>query len=383
MKSKVIMVVCSSYDEEKVYRAMKQGLDELGGIERFVKKEEKILVKPNFLLSASPEKAATTHPSVIRGVLRILSENGYENIMYGDSPGHGSCVGIAKKLGLKEEEFGAKLTDMSHETKIFYEEGKTEKEFYFCQEVTQMDALINVCKMKTHALERVTGAVKNLYGLICGYRKAAGHVAHPNASVFARMLCDIHSYTNPRLHIMDGIMAMEGNGPGNGTPTPMNLLLFSDDPVALDAVFCHLVYLDPETVPTNAQGEALGIGTYHLENIEVTVIEGEKKRVGAPMEAIQKRYGNRHFDVDRKGKNKSLLSKFSAVMTAIANRPVIDKEKCIKCGVCVEHCPVPGKAVDFKNGKKQPPVYNYKKCIRCYCCQEMCPKGAIHSKRTL
>jgi len=374
------MVVCSSYDEEKVYRAMRQGIDELGGVEKFVKKEEKILVKPNFLLSATPDDAVTTHPAVIRGILRILAETGYENTIYGDSAGHGSCANIAKKLGLKEEEYGAKLTDMSHEVKVFYEEGKTEKEFYFCQEVTEMDALINVCKMKTHALEKVTGAVKNLYGLICGYRKAAGHVAHPNASVFARMLCDIHRYTRPRLHIMDGIMAMEGNGPGNGTPTPMNVLLFSEDPVALDTVFCHLVYLDPETVPTNAQGEVLGIGTYHLENIEITVIEGEKKRVNAPMEAIKRRYGNRHFDVNREGKNKSLLSKFSSVMTAIAHRPVIDKKKCIKCGVCVQHCPVPGKAVNFKNGKKQPPVYDYKKCIRCYCCQEMCPKGAIHSK---
>lgn len=380
MKSKVIMVVCSSYDEEKVYRAMRQGINELGGIQKFIKKEEKILVKPNFLLSATPDDAVTTHPSVIRGILRILWEDGYRHTIYGDSAGHGSCANIAKKLGLKEEEYGAKLADMSHEIKVFYEDGKTEKEFYFCKEVTDVDALINVCKMKTHALERVTGAVKNLYGLICGYRKAAGHVAHPNASIFARMLCDIHRYTKPRLHIMDGIIAMEGNGPGNGTPTPMNVLLFSEDPVALDTVFCHLVYLDPEAVPTNAQGEVLGIGTYHLENIEVTVIEGEKKRVDAPMDAIKKRYGNRKFDVDRKGKNKSLLSKFSTIMTAIANRPVIDKKKCIKCGICVNHCPVPGKAIDFKNGKNQPPVYDYKKCIRCYCCQEMCPKGAIRSK---
>lgn len=380
MKSKVVMVVCKDYDEENVYNAMKRGILELGGIEQFVKKEEKILVKPNFLLSAAPEKAVTTHPSVIRGLLRILSENEYKDVMYGDSPGHGSGVVIAKKLGLKEVEYGAKLADMSHEVKVFFEEGKTENEFYFCEEVTKMDALINVCKMKTHALEKVTGAVKNLYGLVCGYRKAAGHVAHPNASVFARMLCDIHKYTKPRLHIMDGIVAMEGNGPGNGTPTPMNVLLFSSDPVALDTLFCHLVYVNPETVPTNAQGEALGIGTYHAENIEITVIDGDRKRVDAPIDQVRKRYGNRQFHVDRKGRNKSFLSKFSAFMTALSHRPVIDKKKCIKCGVCVNHCPVPGKAVDFKNGKNQPPVYDYKKCIRCYCCQEMCPKGAIRSK---
>lgn len=379
-KSRVVIVFCDNYEEEQVYKAMRQGITQLGGMEKFVTQEEKILVKPNFLSAADPKKAITTHPAVLRAMLRILQEDGYHHVIYGDSPGNGNSAGVAKKLGLQKVEYGAKLADMSKEAEIIYEGGKTETKFYFCEEVTQIDALINVCKMKTHALEKVTGAVKNLYGLICGRRKAAGHVAHPNASVFARMLCDIHTYAKPRLHVMDGIAAMEGNGPGNGTPTPMNVLLFSDDPVALDSVFCHLVHLDPKLVPTNVQGAALGIGTYDMKQIEITVIEGDKKRVDAPIGAVVKHYGNPHFDVNRKKSPKAFLGLLSRVMTALAHRPVIDKEKCIKCGICVNHCPVVGKAVTFKNGKNNPPVYDYKKCIRCYCCQEMCPKGAIHRK---
>lgn len=416
-KARVVVVPCPTYREEIVYQAVKCGIDLLGGMEKFVKPEEKILVKPNFLSAAAPESAVTTHPSVMKAVFRILQETGCGNIKYGDSPGHGSCQGAASKLGLDENDvFGAKLADMSQEVLVSYPEGMTAKEFYFAKEVTEADAIINLCKMKTHALERVTGAVKNLYGLICGYRKAAGHVKYPNASIFARMLADIHRCVKPRLHIMDGIVAMEGNGPGSGDPIPMNVLLFSEDPVALDTVFCHLVYLNPEMVPTNTQGMAMGIGTCLAEEIEIVVPEdgkivqesnaqamademnsnaetnscvmpsvkagNHKQRKGkiVSAEELQRMLGAPEFDVDRKGTKKTFLSRYSDFMTRFSRRPVINKKKCIKCGICVNHCPVPGKAVQFKKGKAEPPVYDYTKCIRCYCCQEMCPQSAIHAR---
>ena len=376
-KSVVVVVPCDSYDEEKVYLAMKQGVELLGGMEQFVKPRERILVKPNFLLPADVDSAATTHPAVMRGMFRLLQEAGCGQVLYGDSPGHGSCKTVAERIGVDQGEcYGARMADMSHEVLVQFEEGMTAKEFHFAKEVTEADAIINLCKMKTHSLERVTGAVKNLYGLICGYRKAAGHVKFPNATVFARMLADIHRCVKPRLHVMDGIIAMEGNGPGSGMPTPMNVLLFSADPVALDGVFCHLVYLDPEMVPTNTQGANMGIGTYDEQEIRVVTPDGE-----ISMDKLAETWGNPKFDVDRQGTKKSILGRYSEIMTSFTRRPVIDKSKCIRCGICVSHCPVPGKAIDFKRGKDQTPVYDYKKCIRCYCCQEMCPQSAIRSRR--
>ncbi len=416
-RARVVIVPCDSYEEEKVYCAMRTGIDLLGGIGKFASPQEKILVKPNFLSAALPEKAVTTHPAVIKAMLRILSEAGCTEVKYGDSPGHGSCAGAAAKIGLTPENtFGAGLADMSEEVLTTFPEGLTAQEFYFAKEVTEADAIISLCKMKTHALERITGAVKNVYGLICGYRKAAGHVKYPNASVFARMLADIHRCVKPRLHIMDGIVAMEGNGPGSGDPVSMKVLLFSEDPVALDTVFCTLVYLDPELVPTNIQGEAMGIGTYHRSRIEVVTpaeapvtnhggTDADHVRTDADYgetdadhggtdaghagrsferlngAALRERYGNRQFRVDRKGTKRTFLLRYSDFMTSLAKRPRIDKDLCIRCGVCVEHCPVPGKAVSFKNGRDEPPVYDYKKCIRCYCCQEMCPRHAITAGR--
>ncbi|MCR5323868.1 MAG: DUF362 domain-containing protein [Lachnospiraceae bacterium] len=380
-RSKVIVVPCENYNEETVYHAMKTGIQALGGIGCFVKPEEKILVKTNFLSVADKDSAIVTHPSVIKGMLRILNEEGYGDVCYGDSPGHGSSKAAIRKLGIDESSsFGAKMADMNEEAKVHFEQGKTCKDFVFTKEVVEADAIINLCKMKTHALERITGAVKNVYGYVCGMNKATGHTKFPNDTIFARMLCDIHAYKKPRLSIMDGIVAMEGNGPASGKPVQMKVMLFSADPVALDTVFCYLVDLDPELVPTCSQGEVLGVGTDREENIDIIVAHPDNSgsNVIISRSELLDKYGSRQFDVPRKKARLTFLKGFSDVMTRFARRPAINKDQCIKCGICVNHCPVPGKAVDFVNGKDKPPVYDYKKCIRCYCCQEMCPQHAIY-----
>jgi len=89
--------------------------------------------------------------------------------------------------------------------------------------------------MKTHGFQRMTGAVKNQFGCIPGALKGEFHVKVPDASNFAKMLIDLNTYIHPRLYVMDGIIAMEGNGPRGGTPKKMNVILFSTDPIALDS----------------------------------------------------------------------------------------------------------------------------------------------------
>ena len=113
-KSKVIAIPCDSYDEEKVYKCVKNGLSQLGGFESIVGAEEKILVKPNLLSASVPDKAIATHPSVLKAVMRLLNERGCTDVKIGDSPGHGSCEGALKTLGLKKGEiYGARFTPMS------------------------------------------------------------------------------------------------------------------------------------------------------------------------------------------------------------------------------------------------------------------------------
>jgi Pyruvate/2-oxoacid:ferredoxin oxidoreductase delta subunit len=194
---------------------------------------------------------------------------------------------------------------------------------------------------------------------------------------------------------MDGIMAMEGNGPAGGEAVPMNVLLFSTDPVALDAVMCRLVDLDPLYVPTSALGRRLGLGTYLTEEIELA---------GDPIG----RLANGDFQVKR-GPVKSFTTQgvLTYINNLLADRPVIDAGLCSRCGQCVEACPAQPKALTWSGraspgraspgraspgraslgrtapGRARPPKHNYIHCIRCYCCQEICPEGAISVKRSV
>ena len=377
MKSKVILLPCDSYREDLVYENLKKGLALLGGLKTMLSEEEKILLKPNLLKKAEVEKAVITHPAVVAAFGRILREEGYQNVILADSCGTGNTVKVIRGTGMDTalEKLGIPAVDFTEGVHVDYPEGIQAKEFIIPRELLESDCVISLSKMKTHALERITGAVKNSYGFIFGMNKAMGHTRYPSADSFARMLVDLNKYVKPRLYIMDGIMAMEGNGPGSGDPVPMNMMLMSTDPVALDSVFCSLVHLKPQMVPTNYHGEKMGLGVWREEDLELYTPDGR-----ITLEEAVKRYGNPSFHVDRRPVRHGIWEKMAKALNIFQKKPYIEKDLCIRCSVCVNSCPVPGKAVDFKNGKNQPPVYDYKKCIRCFCCQEMCPKKAIKVK---
>ncbi len=377
MKSKVVLLPCGEYDEEKIYSLLKQGLDLLGGVEALIPKEAKILLKPNLLKKAEVEKAVITHPVVVGAFARILRENGYEHIVLADSCGHGTTQAVIRGTGMDTylEKYHIPAIDYSEGVKTAYPQGIQAKEFILPKELLDQDCVISLSKMKTHALERITGAVKNSYGFVYGFHKAKGHTQYPSADSFARMLIDLNKCVAPKLYVMDGIVAMEGNGPGSGDPVPMNVMLMSTDPVALDSVFSYLIYLKPEMVPTNYHGEKMGLGTWKEEKITLMAPDGEISMADAV-----KRYGNPDFNVDRTEVRKNIWTRMAGALKIFQKKPYIETDKCVRCGICVQSCPVPGKAVDFRKGKDKPPVYDYRKCIRCFCCQEMCPKKAIKVK---
>lgn len=377
MKSKVVLLPCGEYDEEKVYTLLKQGLYLVGGVEALIPKDGKILLKPNLLKRAEVEKAVITHPVVVGAFARILRENGYEQIVLADSCGHGTTQAVIRGTGMDTylEKYQIPAIDYSEGIKVDYPQGIQAKEFILPKELLEQNCVISLSKMKTHALERITGAVKNSYGFVYGFHKAKGHTQYPSADSFARMLIDLNKCVAPKLYVMDGIVAMEGNGPGSGDPVQMNVMIMSTDPVALDSVFSRLVYLKPEMVPTNYHGEKMGLGTWKEEEITLLTPDGE-----ISMSEAVKRYGNPQFNVDRTEVRKNIWTRMAGALNIFQKKPYIENDKCVHCGICVQSCPVPGKAVDFRKGKDKPPVYDYKKCIRCFCCQEMCPKKAIQVK---
>jgi len=372
-ESAVALVRCTSYDPDVVYGALRRGVELLGGLDRFARSGERILLKPNILAAEGPEKAVTTHPAVLAGCTRLLREAG-ARVCFGDSPGLDSPTRAASRSGLREAgaRSSAEFVEFSAPRHMANPDGALVASFPVARAVHECDGLINLPKMKTHQLTRITGAVKNLFGCIPGKRKALYHVQFQDVMDFSRLLVELNLRLRPRLHVMDGVLSMEGNGPRSGDPRSMNVLIISDDPVAVDATFCRLGAIDPEFVPTTTIGGELGLGRFHESQIDY---------LGDPLEALRQP----DFKVIRKPvyRNAS-YAHYNVIKNAVLPKPVIDADKCVKCGRCVEACPVPDKALRFENGRREcPPVYHYDLCIRCYCCHEMCPQRAIDKKTPL
>lgn len=370
--SKVAIIRCNTYETEEVYQAVKRGIGLLGGIEQFVTKEEKILLKPNLLSAHAPQDHVTTHPAVFEAMSRLLLEAGYQ-IFFGDSPAKGSPQRVARYAGMMDvaERYDIPFGNFTQGRLISYPDGHQCKRFQIAEAAIEADAIISLCKMKTHQLTRITGAVKNQLGCVYGLNKAGTHAQFPDAVAFSKMLVDLNMLLKPRLYIMDGIVAMEGNGPNAGDPVPMHVLILSHDPIALDATFCRMIDLDPSYIPSIIYGQEFGLGQWQQDKIEY---------VGDSLAG----FINNNFKVQRLPVKNEAFGFATIFRNPLLRRPVINADKCVKCGVCVEACPVEGKALHFMNkSKNKPPVYRYRKCIRCYCCQEMCPKEAIVVKTPL
>ena len=374
--SKVAVIRCESYDPEQVRQGIARGLDLLGGITAFVSPEENILLKPNLLRGKGPEAACTTHPAVFEGVIDALEQAGCGRLTYGDSPGRGNPENVADRSGIAAVAAAhhIPLAEFNAGSTVDFPEGEQTKQFEIAAGVQEADAVISICKMKTHRLTRLTGSVKNTFGCVYGLNKSASHARFPEAHAFSRMLIDLNKLVAPRLYVMDGITAMEGNGPGNGDPVAMHVLILSSDPVAVDATFARLVALDPSYLPTVVEGERMGLGHWREDEIDY---------VGDDWHGMV----NPDFNVERlpvADENMIGLSALSRVRNVIPRKPVIDGDKCVGCGVCVDSCPQDPKALSLdKKGKGHVPRYQYKQCIRCYCCQEMCPHEAIYVKTPL
>ncbi|MGI6360871.1 MAG: DUF362 domain-containing protein [Bacillota bacterium] len=366
-KSQVALIKCLSYEEEELKAALQQGFDLLGGLDKFIVKDEKILLKPNFLSANISSKYTTTSHELFGAVCKLLLPYS-DQLFYGDSPATQSMQQVAAKCGIAgtAQELGVQAADFRTGISVKCPPSFQNSHFTLAKGVLEADAIISLPRMKTHGLTKMTGAVKNQMGYLPGLIKASYHARMPDVNVFSRMLAELNVLKRPRLFIMDAIIAMEGNGPGNGTAKPMNLLIISDDPIAVDATACRLMNLDPTLVKTNLRGQELSLGEYAADKIEIL---GEKIEDHIAYD----------FRVHRQPKPSFLVRFMGSAGRLVMRRPYIDKKLCNHCGLCVEICPVNPKALSQQD-QKSIPVYDYNKCIHCFCCQELCPQGAVKIK---
>jgi uncharacterized protein (DUF362 family) len=270
-KSTVAVRRVEEYDPGLVAESIGALIDSLGGWGRFVRPGDRVLVKPNMVSASPPEHISMTHPVVTAEICRALKDYGTRPFV-GDSPGWGSMAGNSRKAGLTPllEHLGVELVDLSRPNKVANPHGRVYDRLTLDASALEADAIINVPKFKTHRQLFMTIAIKNMFGCVCGKRKAWWHVKAGNyENYFALMLVETFALLKPALTIIDAVVSMEGNGPVRGTPRRMSMMLASDDGAALEWVGCELVGARPEQLRVLQAARELGLGATNLDQIEI------------------------------------------------------------------------------------------------------------------
>jgi uncharacterized protein (DUF362 family)/Pyruvate/2-oxoacid:ferredoxin oxidoreductase delta subunit len=364
MKRHVAIVRCPTYDYPQVLAGVRAVLEPLGGMGAFVKRGDRVLLKPNLLSGKHPARCVTTHPAIVKAVAQLVQEVGGVPAI-GDSPGVGNLRRVAVQAGIAEvaDEVGCPLVEFKKVAAIQTDEAYTFRRFELAQAVLEADVVVNLPKVKTHSQTLLTLGVKNIFGCIPGMRKAQWHLkAGIDHSYFAGMLVELCQIVKPALTIVDGIIGMEGEGPNNGDPRPLGLILAGGNPFALDTTICRIIGIPPEELLTIQAARERGVEVIDPKQIEVLGLSAED--VGVTPFRLPKRF-------DIQWNLPGFLRK--PLKNIFTPKPIVNGDLCKVCGACAEVCP-PQAIVLSDRGVR----INYHKCIRCYCCQEVCPEGAVH-----
>ncbi len=348
-----------TYDYGTLRPAFFEIMDSLGG--DLISTGARVVIKPNLLAPATPERAVVTHPLMVRAAVEYVLHKG-ATPQVSDSPAVGSFGRILKESGIRDALEGLDVICREFGKSALIDVGEPFKKIEIAEDAVNADVFINLPKLKTHTQMLLTLGVKNLFGCIVGLRKPEWHLrTGVDRMMFAKLLVKIYQAVRPSFTIVDGILAMEGQGPGkSGTPRELGVIMGSDDAVALDHVICRMLGVDPERVLTNKvsgerglfagnvdiHGEVPEVKDFKLPDI-TSVVFGPKGLHGVM---------RRHF----------------------IQRPISDDRLCRLCGECWKYCPA--KAIHHNRNKID---FDYDACIRCYCCIEVCPHGALKVKSPL
>ncbi|MBT3295242.1 MAG: DUF362 domain-containing protein [Verrucomicrobia bacterium] len=351
---------CPDYEPAAVEAAVRAVLEPLGGMAAFVQPGQTVLLKPNLLTDSPPEDAITTHPEVVRAVIRLVREAGAP-CRVSDSPA--SVIKLERvweRTGMRAlcEEEGVELVTLEvGGARTFREKRQV---FDVATRVLEADVVINLPKVKTHVLTSLTCGVKNMYGCVPGMRKAGLHKQYFNAADFGRVVAAIYSTVRPALTIADGVVGMTGNGPSSGEVTPMGFVAASADGVALDRCLCDVLGINPRSVPYFSALKRRGVGEQDPGRIALRGVDPSTLLAGpVPLP-----------NTLRSRLVPTWLGRLLAPL--LWCRPTFS-DACIFCGLCVRTCPA--EALAQRKGEK--PVLTPSKCIECCCCHEVCPANAI------
>jgi len=354
-----VLIKKAAYDYGTLRPLVFEMMNALGG--DLIENHSRVVIKPNLLVPAKPGQAVLTHPLIVRAAAEYVLERGAHPRIC-DSPAMGSFDRLLRESGIREAIRGLDVTCKPFRDSTHVDIGEPFGRIEVAEEAVDADFLINLPKLKTHSQMLLTLGVKNLFGCVVGFRKAEWHLrTGVNRDLFARLLVQIHQTLKPFMTILDGILALEGDGPGKGgTPKKLGLLLASNNTLALDDTVCRLLGLPPERLPTNKAAREMGHFNPDFRVLgDVEKIDGFKLPGAASLIT-----GPRPLHGFLRG--------------ILLSRPVPDDRLCNLCGECWKFCPAGAITEEQKTLR-----FDYDKCIRCYCCIEVCPQGALRVRETL
>lgn len=342
--------------------------------EELIRPGMRVLIKPNLVAARRPETAATTHPALVRALVKKLKDMGVDRIVIADSPGGLYTASALSQVyaasGMKEMSELAELNYNTGWKQVFCPQGFENHWFNLIEPVLEADVVINVAKLKTHSMTMLSAGVKNLFGCVPGLQKPELHYRHPELEGFSGMLAELAKLVAPAITLLDAVDCMEGNGPTGGSPRHMGLTLAARNPFEQDAFAASLMGMEPQEIPMLRIARERG--WYRPEEL---ALMGDDVQPADPPFRAPDSAGVDFTDILppflRGAAAKTLRRIFRVV-------PVVNRTKCVGCGKCVESCPP--HIAKIENGKA---VFPRKGCISCLCCQEMCPAHAISVRRML
>ncbi|MFW9938861.1 MAG: DUF362 domain-containing protein [Candidatus Thorarchaeota archaeon] len=335
-----------------------------------------IVLKPNILMGKPPDRAVTTHPEVVRAVIKWLKQFNPLKIYVCESSG-GEKLGVTevamRECGIKDicQQEGVDCIPFeSTEREIYRVPNPIElKEFPSSKLLKDADLIINLPKIKTHWQCTLTCCIKNMFGTILRINKAKTHAQFPRLERFTAALADIYSVSNPQLTVIDGYLCQEGQGPSSGDVVKLNLILAGYDGVALDTIVCKIIGFDPSDVLYLDKAVQKNLGTMDMDMIEI---------LGEKIESVYRKFKSPKLRPISMPLPKWLADYVGKTIFKATVK--FDKEKCKLCSTCWTNCPANAIKPPDKIKKGNTPIWIKKRCITCYCCAELCPHEAVKFK---
>jgi uncharacterized protein (DUF362 family) len=258
-----------SVAEGKDYAAItRDAINAVGGIQRFVKKGDVVVVKPNLGWDRKPEYAANTHPEVVKSIVEECLRAGAKRVKVFDNPCNdprrcyeNSGTNSALK-GIKNVELKFMENERFKNIKL---NGAAIKEWELYDEALSANVFINVPVAKHHSLTRLTLALKNIMGIMGGNR---GYI-HRNIE---DSITDINKVAKSHLIVIDATRILLNHGPQGGNLKDVkivNKVIASTDIVAADAYATTFFGLNPEDIPVTVTAHKRGLGEMNLSKIKI------------------------------------------------------------------------------------------------------------------